>query len=518
MGIILPFFVDKQELFHYNYRKYSSYYYNEEDIVLAIRRFILVFLSAALFSLTGCRSTPDPDAVQAPPALVSALAGTVVDAETTLPAETTAAAEATTVPTEPTQPVPSGLPEPEGTMYISIALTRKGAPRMDWDPVPGAVTYEVSRSLYPDYGFSPLSSTQELHYTNASAPKGMTHYYQVRAIDANEIQIDTSPVLSIETRLVSWENKLLRYVSVPKVKLHTHPDSESPEISLRYMDEVKLGQAVITRETGTWYRVYHQDTLYYMLMQPDTMDLTSDKSQFRYTPQTTLQKNVLDLALDICNNRNTTYVPGGAGEVNADGAYQFDCSGLVTYILNNAMQPSIPTYRLSASMSRLAQTDVVYNAGFPGEFRAIDVPLEEIRTGDVLFFRSQLDLVPSEEMGHCSIYLGNNEFIHCTSVWEDAVCIMPLIGDFRDNLLAIRRFIPESPTPAETVKVINGPYRRYKIYTEKNSSSEVVATPCQGDALTVLYTNNDDWAYVRTMSNSYGWFRLEHLGISPAQS
>ena len=380
--------------------------------------------------------------------------------------------------------------------------------------VPGAVTYEITRSLYPDRGFSPISSTDSFHYTNSSAPKGMTHYYQVRALDAYGNQMDTSPILSIDLLLSSWENKLLRYVAVPKVKLHTHPDSESPEISLRYMDEVKLGQAVVKRETGTWYRVYHQDTLYYMLMQPDTMDLTNTKSQFRYSPQTTMQKNVLELALDIANNWNTTYVPGAAGEVNEAGAYQFDCSGLVTYILNNAMQQTIPTYRLSASMSRLAQTDIVYNAGFPGEFHAVDVPLEEIRPGDVLFFRSQLDLVPSEDLGHCSIYLGNNEFIHCTSVWEDAVCIMPLIGDFRDNLLAVRRFIPDSPTPAETVKVINGPYHSYKIYAEKNSSSEVVATPTQGDALTILFTNNNDWAYVRTMANAYGWFRMSHFGGS----
>lgn len=483
---------------------------------MKLRRFVPVFLTAAL-TLTACQSSSEApaDTTGAAPAVVMEAPALIVP-DTRIPetvAAATVATEATEV-TEPTEPAPTGLPEPEGTMYSEISLTRKGAPRLYWDTVPGAVRYEIYHSLYPDQGFAPLSSDGDNHYTNSSAAKGMTHYYQVRAIDANEVQIDTSPVLSAETKLSSWENKLLRYVSVPKVKLHTHPDSESPEISLRYMDEVKLGQAVITRETGTWYRVYHQDTLYYMLMQPDSMDLTNVRSQFKYNPQTTMQKNVIELALDICNNWNTTYVPGGSGETNAEGAYQFDCSGLVTYILNNAMQQTIPTYRLSASMSRLSETDIIYNAGFPGEFRAVDVPLEEIRPGDVLFFRSQLELVPSEELGHCSIYLGNNEFVHCTSVWEDAVCIMPLTGDFRDNLLAVRRFIPDVPTPADTVKVINGPYRNYKIYSEKNSDSEVVATPCQGDALTILYTNNDDWAYVRTMSNLYGWFRMSHFGIS----
>lgn len=484
---------------------------------MPIRLKTLALLFAAALTLSGCGSeaaAPTAATQAAPPAVLSAAVSTAIPETTAAPTEITEVP--TEAPTEPTEPAPTGLPEPEGNMYTEITLNRKGAPRLYWDVVPGAVRYEISRSLYPDQGFSPLSSVEDHNYTNSSAPRGMTHYYQIRAFDANEVQIDTSAVMSIETRLSSWENKLLRYVSVPKVKLHTHPDSESPEISLRYMDEVKLGQAVITRETGTWYRVYYQDTLYYMLMQPDSMDLTNVKSRFQYTPQTTLQKNVIALALDICNNWNTTYVPGGAGEVDENGAYGFDCSGLVTYILNNAMQQSIPTYRLSASMTRLAETDIVYNAGFPGEFHAVDVAVEDMRPGDVLFFRSQLELVPSEELGHCSIYLGNNEFVHCTSVWEDAVCIMPLTGDFADNLLAVRRFIPESPTPAETLKVINGPYRHYKIYAEKNSASEVVATPCQGDALTVLYTNNDDWAYVRTMSNLYGWFRLEHLGISPA--
>lgn len=495
----------------------------QEEFVLKFRRLILAFLVTALvvgsltaaLTLTACRKP----AANAPAVLTEAAPAAV--AATEAAAADTLAAETTAAPTEPTaavptEPVKTGFPEPAGDMYTNIYLNRKGAPRIDWDVIPAAEYYEIYHSLYPDYNFELRSTTEEKHYTNSSAAKGLTHYYQIRALDDSGNIVSTSAVLSVETKLTSWESKYVRYVAVPKVKLHVLPDSASEEISLRYMDELKLGQAIIKRDTGTWYRVFYNDTLYYLLMKPDAQDLTSVKSPFVYNPQTTLQKQVLDLAMDICQNWNTTYVPGGTGDVNANGAYQFDCSGLVSYILNNAIQQTIPTYRLSSSMTRLSETDCVYNEGLPGEFHAQDVALEDIRPGDVLFFRSQLDLVPSEDLGHCSIYLGNNEFIHCTSVWEDSVCIMPLVGDFRDNLLAARRFLPDSATPAEVVKVIDGPYRNYKIYAEKNSDSAVVATPSQGDALTVLYTNNDNWAYVRTMSNLYGWFLLQHFGDTPA--
>lgn len=463
-----------------------------------------------MLTLTACQNKPalSAETAAAAPALITP---ETYIAETT--AATTEATEPTepTVVTEPTEPAPTGVPEMEGGIVANIHFSKKGSPRMEWEPVENAASYEISHSFYPDCGFSPLASRGNYYYTNTSAAKGLTHYYQIRALDLYGNQLDTSPILSIDLPFRFWEAKAPHYVAVPKVKLHTLPDDDSPEISLRYMDEVKLGNEVISRESGSWFRVYYQDTLYYMLMKPNSQDLVKTKSTFAYTGQNPMQQSVLDLALDICNNWNTTYVPGGSGDVSEDGAYQFDCSGLVTYILNNAMHPTIPTYRLSASMSRLAETDIIYNAGYPGEFHAMDVAPEEMQPGDVLFFRSQLDLVPTEDLGHCSVYLGNNEFVHCTSVWEDAVCIMPLTGDFRDNLLAVRRYIPEEAVPAETLKTVNGPYRHYKIYAEKNSDSEVVATPCQGDALTVLYTNNDNWAYVRTMSNHYGWFLLQHL-------
>ena len=468
---------------------------------MKLRRPIPILL-VAMLALTACRSeSTAPTVVTEPVGVIEA--PTLVVQEATIP--------------DATEPPPTGLPEPAGGMHVNLIIASGGSPKLYWDMVTGAVRYDISRSFYPDHSFAPLSSTERAHYSNPSAPKGLTLYYQVHAIGANEELIDSSPVLSIDVPLVLSESRVLRYVAVHKVKLHTHPDSNSPEIPLRYMDEIELGLPIISRDTGTWYRVYYQGALYYMLMQPDSNDLTQIESRFAYSAQTTLQQNVLDLALDICNNWNTTYLSGGSGSINAAGVYEFDCSGLVTYILNNAIQQSIPTYRLSSSMSRLFETDVIYNAGFPGEFKAVDVPLEEIRPGDVLFFRSQLDILPTEELGHCSLYLGNNEFIHCTSVWEDAVCIMPLTGDFRDNLLAIRRYIPDEPVSAETVRIIDGPYQNYKVYSEKNSASAVVATQSQGDTLTILYTNNDDWAYVRTPDDICGWFRMSHFGDAPAE-
>ena len=214
---------------------------------------IIPAVLALMLTLTACQNKPDLSAetVVAAPALI---APETYIAE---PTEATVAAEPTepTVVTEPTEPAPTGLPEMEGGMNVNIHFSKKGSPRMEWDPVPDAASYEISHSLYPDCGFSPLASRGNYYYTNTSAAKGLTHYYQIRALDPYGNQLDTSPIMSIELPFRFWEAKAPHYVAVPKVKLHTLPDSASPEISLRYMDEVKLGNEIISRESGSWFRV-----------------------------------------------------------------------------------------------------------------------------------------------------------------------------------------------------------------------------------------------------------------------
>lgn len=231
-----------------------------------------------------------------------------------------------------------------------------------------------------------------------------------------------------------------------------------------------------------------------------------------YTGNTAYQQQVIDLALEISEEWKTIYAHEQSNGIpNADSSCGFDCSGLTSYIFNRVMQPVVPTYRLYAALETQYATTVMYNAGYPGEFAPFDVAEGDLQPGDILFFTSLADGTASTEIGHCGIYLGNNEFVHSTSSWEDAVCIMGLRGSYLENFVGARRYLPEEVIPADKVMTIDGPYRNYKVYAEKDSSSAIVATPAQGGSLTVLFTDGSSWALVRTADGTVGYFLTKYL-------
>jgi len=114
-------------------------------------------------------------------------------------------------------------------------------------------------------------------------------------------------------------------------------------------------------------------------------------------------------------------------------------------------------------------------------------------------------------VGHCGIYLGNTEFVHSTTSWEDAVCVMHLNDRFLETLHSIRRFLPEQVTAADTEATLDGPYRSYKVYAKMDPDSSVVAYIPEGQTFTLLFTDSDGWAYVRTKSGVEGFTRSEYL-------
>jgi hypothetical protein len=174
------------------------------------------------------------------------------------------------------------------------------------------------------------------------------------------------------------------------------------------------------------------------------------------------------------------------------------------------MQKTVPAYRLYASIDTLYETTSIYNEGYPGEFFATDVKRKNIQPGDILFFTSQADGSDSEEIGHCGIYLGNNEFVHSTSAWEDAVCIVPLAGSFEENLVAIRRYLPKPVTPANTKVRLTNTGTHY-LYTERTRKSSIVTSVPSGGTVTVLFTDNADWAWVQAEDGKKGFILVEHF-------
>lgn len=393
-------------------------------------------------------------------------------------------------------------------MNLSIQLNANGKPYLTWGQLKGVKEYRIYRSTEETKGFEKISSTEYFSYTNNSVAEGISYYYKVKAVDDEGTVVQTSETLSIVPSLSQEETLQTRYIAVPKVKLHTKPESGAPEVPLRYMDKIRLGNAVITRESGTWYRAFYNGDLYYLFVKDEDAELTRKKSDFTYTANTKFQQRLLNEALELAFNRKTVYTEGGNGGLTADGAMGFDCSGMVSYLLNQTMRKWVPVYTVSSSMGILSQTKDLYNIGYPGAFTAHRITrIEDLQPGDVLFFRSQLDSDISSDLGHCSIYLGNREFIHCTSVWEDSVCIMPLTGDFEKNLLEIRRFLPETVTSAkETVRVT----RACKVYERRNDASPVLQSLVKDASVTVLYIN-DRWAYVKTPAGSKGFVKAQDI-------
>lgn len=393
-------------------------------------------------------------------------------------------------------------------MNLSIELNKNGKPYLTWGQLKNIKEYRIYRSTTENKGFEKISETETFSYTNTSVAEGVTYYYKIKAVDDSGKVAQISETLSVTPSLSQEETLRTRYVAVPKVKLHTMPDSTSPEIPLRYMDKVQLGNAVITRESGTWYRVFYEGDLYYLLIKTGDKDLTATKSTFTYTANTKFQQRLLNEAMDLAFNQKTFYQEGGSGDLNAGGAMGFDCSGMVSYLLNQTMRKWVPVYTVSSSMSVLSATKDLYNIGYTGAFSAHKITrVEDLQPGDVLFFRSQLDSEISSELGHCAIYLGNNEFIHCTSVWDDSVCIMPLTGDFESNLLEIRRFLPETVTSArESVRVSSA----CKVYERRNDESPVLQSLKENAKVTILYIN-DRWAYVKTPAGNKGFVKAEYI-------
>lgn len=304
--------------------------------------------------------------------------------------------------------------------------------------------------------------------------------------------------------LTSAEELRTCYVNDIQLALYSAPNSGSDVLTVRYMTEIQLGSAVSSGSDGTWYRAYYQDQLYYIWLATGDVKFADQCSSFTYTGSTVYQQDVIDIAMDICDNWNTVYAHQQSdGVMNEDGTYGFDCSGFVSYVLNNAMQEYVPTYKLSANIATLCATEGIYNDGYTGAFSATDVALEELLPGDVLFFSLE------EDTDHCGIYLGNGEFVHSTSTWEDSVCVMPLSGIYSENLTGIRRYLPEEVTAAEAeMQVTLG---NCGLYAQAGPDAEVLLRFTKGDIVTLLFTNNGNWAYVRTADGTLGYIRVANL-------
>ena len=99
------------------------------------------------------------------------------------------------------------------------------------------------------------------------------------------------------------------------------------------------------------------------------------------------------------------------------GPDSFDCAGFVWYIYNQVLNIDIYNSGIGLSTTTRIMTSTYGENSFFNDDNTI------INSGDILFFhmKSLKENKPSDNNkypGHCGIYLYDNNFIHCTSIYK----------------------------------------------------------------------------------------------------
>lgn len=94
------------------------------------------------------------------------------------------------------------------------------------------------------------------------------------------------------------------------------------------------------------------------------------------------------------------------------GPDSFDCAGFVWYVYNSVL--GIDIYKEGYGLSTTTRIMTAPNGD-------MNYFLSDVKEGDILFFHTQSkkEYEPTKDNrypGHCAIYLGNYEIMHCTSM------------------------------------------------------------------------------------------------------
>ncbi len=143
-----------------------------------------------------------------------------------------------------------------------------------------------------------------------------------------------------------------------------------------------------------------------------------------------LRYKIMKLAL-LQHHKN--YVHG------KNGPNTFDCAGLVWFVYHEILNINLYENGFGISTTTKIMTN---NYGKLTVFEENDFnkDLKLIKNGDIIFFHRQSlkDTIPKENNkypGHCGIYLGNNEFIHCSKAKGKVVISNFIDNDYWKNIL-----------------------------------------------------------------------------------
>lgn len=122
-----------------------------------------------------------------------------------------------------------------------------------------------------------------------------------------------------------------------------------------------------------------------------------------------LRKELINLA--FCQI-NKPYIHG------MHGPDSYDCAGLIWYLYNEIMHINLYKDGYGLSTTTMIMTSSYGKITYFKE-NSLNKNIKLINPGDILLFHRQSlkENVPKENNkypGHCGIYIGNNDFIHCT--------------------------------------------------------------------------------------------------------
>lgn len=101
-----------------------------------------------------------------------------------------------------------------------------------------------------------------------------------------------------------------------------------------------------------------------------------------------------------------------------NGPYTFDCAGLVWFVYNQIFNINLYENGFGLSTTTKIMTNNFGKLTIFDE-NSLNKDLSLIKYGDIVFFHRQalndeIPKVDNKYPGHCGIYLGNNNFIHCS--------------------------------------------------------------------------------------------------------
>ena len=392
--------------------------------------------------------------------------------------------------------------------------------RLTFGFVSEADEYEIYRKS--DGDFSLIDTTDQTFYHDTTVELGVTYTYTVRAVKHMTEEVAYSSYDKNGLNIAVQDISYTAYVVKPFINLYTDYTDDVPAVTIPYMTELKYLETSKTFENGSWLKVKYQNENYYLWEPSGEEYIVDEQSTFEYASDNEIVQRILDKSMDMYTWPIVYRRGDSTGIIDENGQYGFDCSGFICFVLESAMREYVPTYKLYAKVDALYQTEVIYNKGIHGEFSANDIAIDSLMPGDILFFNledeAEVDEVSDDiPATHCGIYLGNNEFIHCTHYnWgPTGVFIMPLTDSYLETLTLIRRFTPEIPIPAN--KTMYSTSFRTNVRDGMSADAGIIDTLAAETQVNVLYTSTDlstgepMWAYIGYGENKTGFVSLDYL-------